>query len=128
MLTAEPWTPTHPGTDDPVDAKQYAWVRLMAATSASLVTDPDVPTWLRVFHAALLRVDKYGLAHFGHGELAAVVAPIDKHGEVGKVHHIGAEVQRCMSKGLLAPNSTHRRIGVQLDVASVGGYDHHRRA
>lgn len=122
------WTPTHPGTDDPVDARAYAWVRLMAATSERFASDPDVPVWLRVFHAALGRVDRYGLAHFERGELARVVAPITSDGEIGVVHHIGAAVDRCIGKGLLSPGSTPRRVGIRLDTASVGGYDHARLA
>lgn len=130
MAVASRIVPTHSGTRDPVDLKSYAWARVNRTTSEALATNPDVPLWLRVFHAALLRLDRYGLAHFAHGELSELVAITDPTtGEVAPVHHVGSKgIRRCVELGLFTSESTPRRIGVALGVASVGGYDHLRLA
>jgi hypothetical protein len=130
VAAVSPIVPTHPGTTDPLDLKRWMWVRVGRATSEALVNDADVPLWLRVFHAAMLRLDRYGLAHFERGELARMVAPIDPAtGEVALVHHVGSKgVDRCIAKGLFTADSTARRIGVMVETASVGGFSHKRIA
>lgn len=128
-MAAERIVPTHRGTDDPVDLKRYSWARVNRPTSEFLSSHPDVPLWLRVFHAALLRLDRFGLAHFAHGELANVAAAVDPQtGEVTRADHVGKAVGRCVTEGLFRPGSTPRRVAIVLDVASVGGYDHRRLA
>lgn len=75
-----------------------------SAAEQALVGNASIPSWVRVFHAALSRAHEDGHAPFATGELAEMLDV--------RADKIRPAVERAVEEGLLSPTSTDRCLAL----------------
>jgi hypothetical protein len=98
-----------------------------SAAEQALVGNASIPSWVRVFHAALSRAHEDGHAPFATGELAEM---LDVRSDKART-----AVERAVEEGLLSPTSTVQCLALPAAIHRSGSgrrgqarCNHERRA